>query len=135
MNSLLFNRFLKSDLPDEVRQEVTLRGAHDMGRRTGVIPFAYPLIMALTLLSGEIRTALGSLGPIMFLLLVASGFRFYFGARLKTVKRTDMDYYIRRYAASSLAGAFFLGLYAAVVGWVTEYSVISFIMIIIVAAF
>ena len=133
MKLLLFNRFLTSDLPEFVRQEVTLRGAHDMGKRTGVIPFAYPVVVSLTLLSSEVRNALDSLGLIILLLLVASGFRFYFGVRLKMARLTDMDRYIHCYAISSLAGAFFLGLYAAVVSWITEYSVISFVMIVIVA--
>ncbi len=133
MKSLFFNRFLKSDLPEGVRQEVTLRGAHDMGQRTGIIAFAYPFVVSLTLLSSEIRNIFGSLSSIILLLLIASGFRFYFGACLKKSKFADMDCYLRYYAISSLAGAFFLGMYAAVVGWMVEYSVISFMMIIIVA--
>ncbi len=132
MKTLLLNRFLTSDLSDVARQEVALRGAHDMGQRSSIIAFAYPVLVALTLFSSEVRAAFDSLALIILLLLIASGFRCWFGARLKTVELADMDRDLGLYALFSLAGAFFLGLYVAVAAWKTGYSDISFILVIII---
>lgn len=112
MIDLIQINHLLQKLPRDQSQRVNSRGARDLGHRSGIVVFAYVVLMfCLFAGSEEVRANINWTGPIAIAMLLISLYRYVTGKQLTKAPDGQIRVPLIRYCLISLAGAFSLGLF------------------------
>ncbi|RLJ16062.1 hypothetical protein DJ031_17425 [bacterium endosymbiont of Escarpia laminata] len=134
MPDFFSNSHIASELSSELKHQVNERGSRDMGRRAGIIVFAYPALVSFILIGSTLlRSQLQIMGPVALMLFVASGIRYFYSKRLSLVADERLVESRSGYTFWSLASGFLLGFFSALALHVAGLSADGFVMLIATA--
>lgn len=134
MFELFENRYIPASLTESDRATIERRGSMDMGVRAGIIVFSYPLLVLSFLIGSEsVRNSYLIVGPVAIALLLVSAVRFRKSILLTNPDCRDFIQTRHQYAIWSIVAALFLGLFAAITLYVSDFSTAGMIMIIAMA--
>lgn len=112
-----------TSLSKEQQRQVDQAGSIDLGRRSGVIALAYPVILGILVLGNqELYVKMDLLSLVVFSLLLVSLVRFIYGRRLAQATDENIDGLRLRYVLWTLVTILLLGMMLCIIVIVTELS-------------
>ncbi len=110
-------------LSKEQQRQVDQAGSIDLGRRSGVIALAYPVILGILVLGNpELYVKMDLLSLVVFSLLLVSSVRFIYGRRLAQATDKNIDGLRLRYVLWTLGTVLLIGVMLCLIVLVTELS-------------
>ncbi|RLJ17834.1 hypothetical protein DJ031_13350 [bacterium endosymbiont of Escarpia laminata] len=112
-----------TSLSMEQQRQADSAGSVDLGRRSGVIALAYPVLLGIFVLSNrELYTKMDLLSLVIISLFVVSFVRFFYGRQLAQATDESIDGLRLRYVFWTLGTTLLIGVMLCIIVIVTELS-------------